>query len=194
MKSANRIVYIVAAAALLALGSCHKGGRGASEQTPAASGQSVAEPSAKAPVEHRPKSVGKNRVAKRLRVHSFEGLSGSISEGMVMRLRVVNDLGYSITFAEGDADIYMDNMPLLAASLRDKVVLPRRSDSVVEVPLNLTISNPIMAISALSLIRKKDFSRFTVAFDGAVEALGRKELFKVGQTPVPQILEVLGYE
>lgn len=62
--------------------------------------------------------------------------------------------------------------------LDGEVVLPRRRCSQVEVPLRLTLSNPIGALALMNRLRKGDFSGVTVDYSVSVAALMSHRIFE----------------
>ncbi len=194
MKIIRILIYITVALSLLTLSSCRN--RRSKEVLPEVPAE-VVKPSAEQPArEQVDKEVQKPKksLADKIRIHSFEGVSGNLSDGMILKLRVVNETGYNITLTDCRADGYLDGGALISATLKREVVVPRRSDSVIEVPVGISLLNPIGAFSAMALIQKKDFSRFEAALEGGFEVLSRRYPVNVPRTSVPQILKLLGYE
>ncbi len=177
-------IYITVCLSLLALGSC-RNRRSSQDAGPAARTETAAEPA----TPHKDRAA---RLHEKIRIHSVESVSGSLGEGMVVRLRAVNETGYTFTLAEGRADVYMDSYLLLNARLKDKVTLPRRSDGIVELRLDVSLRNPIAALSALPLVRKKDFSRFALSLEATVSVAGRTLEYSLDRVPAAEVMKTLG--
>jgi hypothetical protein len=63
-------------------------------------------------------------------------------------------------------------------ALDGEVLLPRRRCSQVEIPLRVTLANPIAAFSLLNKVRKGDFSGVTVDYSISVSALTSHRTFE----------------
>ena len=72
-------------------------------------------------------------------------------------------------------------------TLDGEVLLPRRRCSQVEVPLRITLANPMMAFSLLNKVRKGDLSGISVDYSVAVTALASHRTFERNNVSLEQL-------
>ncbi len=107
----------------------------------------------------------------KFQVVSLDKVSGSISEGWNLTLTIANNTASKVQITEATAYIRHNNRKIGRIVLDGEVVLPRRCCSQVEVPLRITLSNPIAAFSLLGKVRKGDLSGIAVDYSISVKAL-----------------------
>ena len=74
-------------------------------------------------------------------------------------------------------------------TLDGEVLLPRRQCSQIDVPLRLTLSNPIGALSVLNKLRKGDFSGITIDYNLAASSLIAHRVFEQENVSLEQLAQ-----
>ena len=86
----------------------------------------------------------------KFQVVSLDKVSGSIGEGWRITLTVANNTASNMRITDATAFVRQGNRKIARVTLDGEVILPRRRCSQVDVPLRLTLSNPIAALSAFN--------------------------------------------
>ena len=107
----------------------------------------------------------------KFQVVSLDKVSGSIGEGWRITLTVANNTASNMRITDATAFVRQGNRKIARVTLDGEVILPRRRCSQVDVPLRLTLSNPIAALSAFNKVRKGDFSGIAIDYSVTVSAL-----------------------
>jgi hypothetical protein len=118
------------------------------------------------------------RQRQKFQVVSLDGVTGSISDGWRISLTVANNTASNLHITAGSAFIHQGGRKIARVVLDGEVLLPRRRCSQVVVPLRLTLSNPIAALSLLNRVRKGDFSNITVDYSISVAAFTSHRTFE----------------
>ena len=133
------------------------------------------------------------RVQEKLAVEAIENISGSLSGGWVITLRVRNQTGYSPVIKAGEGEIYSDNVLTAYAALTAPVTIPKKSVSSVDVPLNIKLHNPLRAISLISKLNGKDFAGIELSLSSEIEVMGIKRQIETKRVSAAKIFEQLGF-
>ena len=112
----------------------------------------------------------------KFQVVSVDKVSGSIGDKWAITLTVANNTASNMRITSSSAYVKHNGRKVGRLVLDGEVVLPRRRCSQVEVPLRLTVSNPIVAFSLLNKLRKGDFSGVTVEYNIALTAFASHRL------------------
>ena len=112
----------------------------------------------------------------KFQVVSVDKVSGSIGDKWAITLTVANNTASNMRITSASAYVKHNGRKVGRLVLDGEVVLPRRRCSQVEVPLRLTVSNPIVAFSLLNKLRKGDFSGVTVEYNIALTAFASHRL------------------
>lgn len=139
-----------------------------------------------------PKKIA-NQMQENISVVAIENITGSVSGGWVITLRIQNGTTYQPTLLSADGDIYVDNTLTAHASLMAPVTLPKKSISSIDIPLELNIKNPLKALSMVLRLSEKNFDNVEFSLNTTIEMMGIKKSFTIDRTPATGILNKLGY-
>ena len=114
----------------------------------------------------------------KFQVVSLDKVNGSINEGWRITLTVANNTASNMRITSASAFIRHNGRKIGRLALDGEVLLPRRRCSQVEVPLRVTLANPIAAFGLLNKVRKGDFSGVTVDYSISVSALTSHRTFE----------------
>ncbi len=114
----------------------------------------------------------------KFQVVSLDKVKGSIGEGWRITLTIANNTASNMRITSGTLFLREDGRKVARLLLDGEVVLPRRRCSQVEVPLRITLSNPIAALSALNKIRKGEFRGLSVDYNITVSAFASHRIFE----------------
>ena len=134
-----------------------------------------------------------NQMQENISVVAVENITGSISGGWVITLRVQNNTGYQPTLQAADGDIYLDNTLTAHASIMAPVTLPKKCISSIDIPLEIKINNPIKALALVLRLTEKNFDNVDIAFNATVEMMGIKKSIAIEKLPAKNLLDKLGY-
>lgn len=123
----------------------------------------------------------------KFQVVSLDKVSGSIGEGWKLTLTVANNTASNMRITAASAFVRHNGRKIGRMVLDGEVLLPRRRCSQVEVPLRLTLSNPIAALGVLNKVRKGDFSGITIDYSVAVSALTSHRTFEQNGVSLEQL-------
>jgi len=123
----------------------------------------------------------------KFQVVSLDKVSGSVGEQWRVTLTVANNTASNMRITAASAFVRHNGRKIGRLVLDGEVVLPRRRCSQVEVPLRLTLSNPIGAIALMNKLRKGDFSGVTVDYSVSVSALAAHRLFEQNNVSLEQL-------
>lgn len=129
----------------------------------------------------------------KFQVVSLDRVTGSMSSGWRLTLTVANNTASNMRITSASAFIYQSGRKIARVALDGEVLLPRRSCSQVEVPLRITLSNPIVAISMLNQLRKGDMSGITIDYNIAVTALASHRIFEQEQVPLEALAKAFNF-
>lgn len=134
-----------------------------------------------------------NQMQENISVVSIENITGSISGGWIITLRVENSTPYQPTLQSAEGDIYVDNTLTAHASLMAPVTLPKKNISSIDIPLELNIHNPLKALSLVLRLSEKNFDNVDLTLNATVEMMGIKKSFAIEKSSANDILKKLGY-
>lgn len=134
-----------------------------------------------------------NQMQENISVVAIENITGSISGGWVITLRVENSTPYQPTLQTAEGDIYVDNTLTAHASLMAPVTLPKKNISSIDIPLELNIHNPLKALSLVLRLSEKNFDNVDLTLNATVEMMGIKKSLAIEKSSANDILKKLGY-
>ena len=134
-----------------------------------------------------------NQMQENISVVAIENITGSISGGWVITLRVENNTSYQPTLQTAEGDIYVDNTITAHASLMAPVTLPKKNISSIDIPLELNIHNPLKALSLVLRLSEKNFDNVDLTLNATVEMMGIKKSLVIEKSSANDILKKLGY-
>lgn len=123
----------------------------------------------------------------KFQVVSLDKVSGSISDGWKLTLTIANNTASNMHITDATAYIRHNGKKIGRLTLDGEVLLPRRRCSQVEVPLRITLANPMMAFSLLNKVRKGDLSGISVDYSVAVTALASHRTFERNNVSLEQL-------
>ncbi|MBR5886318.1 MAG: LEA type 2 family protein [Alistipes sp.] len=137
-----------------------------------------------------PKKIA-DRMQKNISVVAIENVSGSVSGGWVITLRMQNDTGYQPTLQRAELDIYFDNTLTAHASLMAPVTLPKHRTASIDIPVEISIRNSIKALSLLLRLSNKNFDGVEITLDSTVELMGVNKNISFNKLSIKQLIEKL---
>lgn len=123
----------------------------------------------------------------KFQVVSLDKVSGSMGEQWRVTLTVANNTASNMRITAASAFVRHNGRKIGRLVLDGEVALPRRRCSQVEVPLRLTLSNPIAALALMNRLRKGDFSGVTIDYNLAVSSLIAHRVFEQENVPLEQL-------
>lgn len=114
----------------------------------------------------------------KFQVISLDKVKGSLNEGWRVTLTVANNTGSNMRITSANAFVRYNGRKIGRIVVDEEVVLPRRRCAQVEVPLRITLSNPITALSLFNKVRKGDFSGIAVDYSVTVAAFASHRVFE----------------
>ena len=129
----------------------------------------------------------------KFQVVSLDRVSGSISEGWNITLTVANNTASNMRITAASAFVRHNGRKIGRVALDGEVLLPRRRCSQVNVPLRLTLSNPIGALTLLNKVRKGDFSGIAVDYSVTISALASHRIFEQENVPLEQLAQQFNF-
>ena len=138
------------------------------------------------------KKSAAERIQEKLGIEGIENITGSLSGGWVVTLKVRNETNYNPILKTGEGDLYCDNVHTAHVSLMAPVTLPKRSISSVDVPLEIKIHNPLRAIALLTKLSDKNFSGVEIAFDSDIEVMGISKHFGSPRVAATKLFQNFG--
>lgn len=129
----------------------------------------------------------------KFQIVSLDKVSGSIGEGWRITLTAANNTASNVHITDASAYIRHNGRKIGRVVLDGEVMLPRRRCSQVEVPLRITLSNPIAAFSLLNKVRKGDFSGVTVDYNIAITAFASHRTLEQENVPLEQLAKQFNF-
>lgn len=123
----------------------------------------------------------------KFQIISLDKVSGSLGEGWRITITAANNTASNVRITAANAFLYHNGRKIGRLALNGELFLPRRRCSQVEIPLRITLSNPISALSVFNKIRKGDFSGITVDYSVTVAALTSNRIFESKAVSLEQL-------
>ncbi len=120
------------------------------------------------------KSGEKREKPEEFEVISIDNIALATDGTLTLTATVANNTIYNVRFNSGSATIKSENRKIGAITLKEEVLMRRRSRSQIEIPLKITLSSSMAAISAVNNIRKGDLSKVTVDYSIVVKVMASK--------------------
>ena len=140
------------------------------------------------------KNQGQPRQRKeKFQVVSLDKVSGSIGEGWNITLTIANNTASNMRITAASAFVRHNGRKIGRIALDGEVVLPRRRCSQVEVPLRLTLANPIGALSLLNQLHKGEFSGVTIDYSITISALASHRIFEQENVSLEQLAQQFNF-
>lgn len=132
------------------------------------------------------------QIQERVEIEAVENISGSLSGGWVVTLRVRNDTAYQPTLQCAEADIYLSGTHTVRASLRSPITLPKRQVASVAIPLDISVKSPLKALALVMQFSSRNFEGIEVSLNSTVEVMGAKRDIVVGRVPAQELIKRIG--
>ncbi|MBQ7856487.1 MAG: hypothetical protein IJ348_05170 [Alistipes sp.] len=139
------------------------------------------------------RSDKRTSIADKFAIEAIEGLDGSLLGGWTLKVRVRNDSAYSPRITSGKAFLYNGEQRVACVMLAEAVEIPKRQTTSIEVPLTLTLDNPLQALVLLPRIKNRNFEGMQASMTATVEVMGINRTIEIGRTDINTILTQLGY-
>lgn len=137
----------------------------------------------------------RQRITEKLRIESLEKVSGNLADGWIITLRVKNMTNYTPVLTDGTAEVRLNDRKVARVRLSDKVAIPKRSENVaIEVPVGITLSNPLQAYALWNAVRKGNYNGIDVSIDAHVKVAGATRPIVADRVPLETLMRKLGYK
>ncbi len=90
------------------------------------------------------------------------------SSNWIVTMTVANNTLHNVSFKSAIAYLSFGGKKICRLALTKEIVLPRRSTTKIDVPLRVTLANPILAISAFNMIVKGNYDGFTIDYNATL--------------------------
>lgn len=141
------------------------------------------------------KETMRQRITEKLRVESLEKVSGNLADGWIVTLRVKNTTRYTPVLTDGTAEIRLNDRKVARVRLKDEVAIPKRSETAaVDVPVDVTIANPLQAYALWNAVRKGNCDGIDISIDAHVRVAGRTRPVVADRIPLETLMRKLGYK
>lgn len=125
------------------------------------------------------KQAGKERYRRpKFQIVSLDKVTGSIGEKWYLTITVANNTASNMRIMAASAFVTYNGRKIGRLALDGEIVLPRRQCSRVSIPLRLTLSHPMAAISLLNNLRKGDFSGVMIDYSITVSSMVAHRVFE----------------
>ncbi len=124
--------------------------------------------------------------------HKVEGVNFFGQTGMEMALKVENKAGVNVKLHSGVMILSLDGRPALEVSLKEQVVIPKRSETTIVLPLKMRLVNPIAALSLMGGGIGDKASRITVSGKATAKVGLAKKRYEVDDMPLGDLLAKFG--
>lgn len=135
----------------------------------------------------------RERVMNKVGIEALENISGSMAEGWRITLRIKNETAYSPTISNGLGDIFFEGSKVATLRLMEPVRIPQRQTSSVVVPIALSVSNPLKAISLAMRLGQKNVRGIEISLAATIEFAGQKRNIVIERMAADALLGKLGY-
>lgn len=120
----------------------------------------------------------------------IKGVSTS-QVGLDIGINTANSSSHNITLTDLKIDLYKTKVKLLSITLRDKSVLPRKSDGIVTLPLTVRFNGPLGALGAYSVLTK-GLEEVTVSGHATVKAGWFKKKWDIPEMSLDELARQSG--
>lgn len=114
----------------------------------------------------------------KFQVVSIDKVSGSLSDKWRITLTIANNTASNMRISAANAFVRYNGRKVGRFAVENEIVIPRRRCSQIEIPLKITLSNPLTALSVFNKARKGDFSGITVDYSVTVAAFASHRIFE----------------
>jgi hypothetical protein len=123
----------------------------------------------------------------KFQVISIDKVNGSMNEGWSLSLTVANNTASNMRITSASAFVRHNGRKIGRLALDGEVFLPRRRCSQVEVPIRVTLSNPLAALGIFNKVRKGDFSGISADYSVTISALASHRIFEQENVPLEKL-------
>lgn len=120
----------------------------------------------------------------------IKGVSTS-QVGLDIGINTANRSSHNITLTDLKIDLNKTNVKLLSITLRDKSVLPRKSDGIVTLPLTVRFNGPLGALGMYSVFTK-GLEGVTVSGQATVKAGWVKKKWDIPEMSLDELARQSG--
>ena len=120
----------------------------------------------------------------------IKGVSTS-QVGLDIGINTANRSSHNITLTDLKIDLNKTNVKLLSITLRDKSVLPRKSDGIVTLPLTVRFNGPLGALGMYSVFTK-GLEGVTVSGHATVKAGWGKKKWDIPEMSLDELARQSG--
>lgn len=130
-------------------------------------------------------------VKERITFEGFERVTHLSTSGMNLWVEVTNRGCWRMVVAEAEVDIFVDGTKRLTLSLRDRVVVPRKSSGEVLVPIRITSHSLFSIVGIIGRIATGNRGDITISYTLRAGTPLLKRTFAEEGVPVSELLSQL---
>lgn len=105
----------------------------------------------------------------KLEIVSLDKVSGNILDGLKATMTIKNNTTYNLTIPAAEAFLQYNGRKIGRLAIDGEIVLPRRCATQVEIPIRVTVSNVMSALSAFKLLSQGEYKGFTVNYNATIK-------------------------
>ena len=135
----------------------------------------------------------RQHIVEKVGIESLENITGSMAEGWRVTLRIKNETAYSPTIEQGTGYVLLDGSRVATLRLMEPVRIPKRQTSSVVVPVALSVSNPLKAISLVMRLGQKNVRGIEISLSATIEVAGSRRDIAIERIAADALLNKLGY-
>lgn len=103
-------------------------------------------------------------IAERVSFDGFERVTHLSTSGMNLWVGITNRSCWRVVVADAEVDVFVGGTKRLTLSIRDKVVVPRRSSGEVLVPIRLSSHSMLSIVGLVRRLAKGEREDITIAY------------------------------
>lgn len=113
----------------------------------------------------------------KLEVVSVERVSSSPDKGSwIVTMTVNNNTLHNVRFKSAIIYLLQNGKKICRLALANEIELPRRSTTQVDVPVRVTLANPLAAVSAVNKVIKGNYEGLTIDYNATLSTRTIKKL------------------
>lgn len=124
------------------------------------------------------KQKGVNEKESKLEIVSVDKVTGALSNDWEITATIANNTGFNVRVLEAQITLKYDGRKIGNIATKDVVKLPRRSRTQVVIPLRVTLSSSMAALSAIGKITRGELSKITIDYSAKAAVLASKFKFE----------------
>lgn len=126
-----------------------------------------------------------------VRLESFDGIDTASDGKLALCVTAKNGLSHKIKLLSADADVFLGDVLVFKVHVPDPVVLPVRSTTRLNIPVELSVKNPLKAIMLLPKLQSGKFDGVNISLDATVGVSVVKRKIHKEHVPATELMRML---